>query len=64
MHAAVGVQCVLWLWRRKRRRCLECIREKRRERGEGKRGGEEERDLLRDDHNNSGRGNPRVASQV
>lgn len=43
---------------------MECIREKRRERGEGKRGREEERDLLRDDHNNSGRGNPRVASQV
>ena len=64
MHAVVVVQCVLRVWRRKRRRCLECIREKRRERWEGKRGREEERDLLRDDHNNSGRGNPRVASQV
>jgi len=61
VHAMIVVQCVLRVWRRKRRRCVECIREKRRERCEGKRGVEEERDPLRDDHKDGGRGDQRIA---
>jgi len=52
------------VWKRKRRECPDCTREKRRERLEGKSGIVEEKGLLGDDDISTGRGDQRIARDI